>query len=73
MYDLEKQSAIKIQKFIKNCKKVMLKKKFQVMIYKLMKMKTNICELPNHLLVKVFEYLEKRERLVYQQLNKQMK
>jgi hypothetical protein len=73
MYDIEKQSAIKIQHFLKNLKKILLKKKFQIMALRMKSMVTNICLLPNHILVKVFEFFDKRERLIYQQLNKQMK
>lgn len=51
----------------------MVKKKFMVLTSKLRGAVTNICELPNHLLILVFEFLDKRERLFYQRLCKQMK
>ena len=43
----EKQNALKIEKFLMNCKKVLLKDRFKQMIYQLKGMATNLLNLPD--------------------------
>ena len=54
IFDNEKCNAMKIERFMKNCKKVLLKEKFQQMIYKLKDMATNILNLPDVCLILIF-------------------
>lgn len=43
----EKQNALKIEKFLMNGKKVVLKERFKQMIYQLKGMATNLLNLPD--------------------------
>jgi hypothetical protein len=56
---------MKIEKFMKNCKKVLIKEKFQQMIYKLRDMATNIMNLPDVCLINIFIYFESKEQFKY--------
>ena len=50
----EKANALKIEKFFINCKKILIKEKFQQMIYTLKKMATNVLDLPDVILTMAF-------------------
>lgn len=71
IYSQEKESIKKIEKFFSNCRKILIKNKIQKMIYKLKSMKSNIMELPEHILIVVMEYFSFQERFKYHTLNKE--
>lgn len=66
-------AALRIEAFLKNCKKIFIKRKFQKLIYKLKSMPTVITNLPVHILSMVFEYLDLKEQFKYSGLCKTMK
>ena len=69
----EKKSALRIEKFLINCKKILIKNKFQQMIYKLRNMVTNMQDLPSHILVSMFEFFDMKEKFKYSQISKEIR
>ena len=69
----EQASVRKIESFFANCKKILLKVKFQKMIYHLRNMCGNVLDLPDHVLVKILEYLTFQERFQNHQLSTKMR
>ena len=63
IFTKEKQSAIKISNFIKRLNKIKIKDKFRNMILELRGMKKNFEDLPQHLIIIIFQYLEDQEKL----------
>jgi len=63
--DIEKKSALRIENFLINCKKTLIKQKFKKIIYKLKNMVTNVIDLPYHILINIFSYFEIKERFKF--------
>lgn len=70
IFKAEKQNALKIEDFIKKVKKIRIKEKFNNMILQLKGMRKNLQDLPEHLIIIVFQYLSENDRLRFQTTSK---
>jgi hypothetical protein len=63
IFQREKQSAMKIEDFIKRLKKIRVKDKFNNMVLQMRDMKKNFQDLPQHIIIIMFQFLEENDKL----------
>ena len=73
VHDQERLSALRIQRFFKNCKKIAIKHKFRRMVMEMRGQTIRLTDLPEHIVVHIFTFMETQDHFTYQAISKKVR